>query len=89
MKRQFELDVLAEMAAQGQAVIKVLSGFAALTALETGSKSVYLSKILEAGLRDLEKTNYWSVPPDQLSDFLETVKARYSEIVTAAGTEQA
>lgn len=82
MASRFELDVLAEIASLNMATMKALSGLAAIAAMTAGNKREYLSKILEAGLRDLEKTNYWSVPADQKAAFLENAKARYTDLVT-------
>jgi len=63
------------------AVMKALSALAAIAATQSGSKREYLSKILEAGLRDLEETNYWSVPADQKEAFLENARARYTDLI--------
>ena len=82
MASQFEMDMLAEMAALSMASMKALSGLAAITAKETGSKREYLSRILEAGLRDLEKTEYFSIPPGQREAFLENARARYSDLIS-------
>lgn len=82
MTTRFEMNMIAELACLNMAVMKALSGLAAIAATETGRKGDYLSRILETGLRDLAATRYPDIPDDQLPMFLEMASARYTDLIT-------
>lgn len=69
--------VLAELAAQNMAIMKALSGLAAIV----GDREEYKRTLLEAGLRDLPTTDYWSVPAERKEAFLAQVEARYTALI--------
>jgi hypothetical protein len=73
----FEDDVLAEFAALNAVALTALKAVAHLQS----DPEKYLGKVLEDGLRNVEKTDYWSVPPDRRDAFLENVKARYTDAI--------
>ena len=78
MQSQFEEDVFAEVAAVTMAITKAIGGLAPLSS----DQRPYLSRILEAGLRDLEKIDYQNIPDERRTAFREKVKARYTEFIT-------
>lgn len=82
MATQFELDVLAELAALSAAVGRSISGLAAIAATGGMPRREYLGRVLEAGLRDLDNVHYFSVPADQRTDFVENARARFSQIIS-------
>lgn len=73
----FEDDVLAEFAALNVVALTALEVIAHLHP----DPENYLRKALEDGLAKVEKTDYWSVPPDRRDAFLENVKARYTDAI--------
>lgn len=88
MISKYQMALIAEIASLNMATMKALSGLAAIAAMHTGSKREYLSKILEAGLRDLPKTKYLDIPDDQLDEFLEMASARYTDLITGIRDSQ-
>lgn len=77
-------DLMAELAALNMAVLKALQGMASVAGRE-GVREQYLKTVLEAGLRDLENTNYWSVPAERRAAFIEKARARYTDIIMGVG----
>lgn len=76
----FEEDTLAELAALNAVAITVLMAIAA----GKPDPDAYLGRVLEDGYAALEKTRYWSIPPERLPAFLENVKARYTDAIMSA-----
>jgi hypothetical protein len=74
----FEKDVSAEVAAISMAMTKAIGELASLSS----DQGPYLSRILKAGLRDLEKIDYRNIPNRRRAAFLRKVKARYTELLT-------
>ena len=74
----FEDDVFAEVAAISMAVTKTIAGLAS----PSSDKGPYLSRILEAGLRDLEKIDYQNIPDERRVTFRKKVTARYTDLIT-------
>ena len=60
------------------AITKAIGGLASLSS----DKGPYLSRILEAGLHDLEKIDYQNIPDQRRAAFREKVKARYADLIT-------
>lgn len=82
MDDAFVEDLIAELAALNMAVMRALSAVAFLS----GDKRGYLSHVLDAGLRDLEKTHYPNVPPERLEAFVEKARARYTDLIVGIRT---
>ena len=83
MQSQFEEDVFAEAAAISMVLTKAIAGLASLS----GDKRPYISRILEAGLHDLEEMDYRNVPNERRAALREKVKARYTELITTISVE--
>ena len=73
----FHDSVLAELAAQNMAIIKALSGLAALA----GDRDEYKRALLDAGIRDLQLTEFWSVPVERRGAFLAQIEARSASLI--------
>jgi hypothetical protein len=74
---QFKEDALAEVAATNMAIVKAMS----LLASVSGDRRPYLSRILEAGLLDLERIDYPNIPKSRRTAFRRKVKARYADLL--------
>ena len=83
MPSQFEEDAFAEAAAISMAMTKAIAGLVSLS----DDKRPYISRILEAGLHDLEEIDYRNVPIERRAALREKVKARYTEFITTIPVE--
>ncbi len=76
MRRPFEEDVFAEVAATNMAIVKAMGLLASVS-----SDRRYLSQVLEAGLLDLERIDYPNVPKRRRAAFRRKVKARFADLL--------
>jgi len=74
---QFKEDALAEVAATNMAIVKAMS----LLASVSGDRRPYLSRILEAGLLDLEQIDYPNIPKSRRTAFRRKVRARFADLL--------
>ncbi len=77
MGSQFKEDALAEVAATNMAIVKAMS----LLASVSGDRRPYLSRILEAGLLDLEQIDYPNIPKSRRTAFRRKVRARFADLL--------
>ena len=79
MQLPSEEDNLAEVAAVSMAIVKAIGGLASPSA----DKGPYLARILETGLHDLETVDCRHIRSERRAAFLEKVKVRYTDLITA------
>jgi len=77
LRSQFNEDVFAEVAATNMAIVKAMG----LLASVSSDRRPYLSRILEAGLLDLEQIDYPNIPKSRRTAFRRKVKARYADLL--------
>jgi len=77
LRRPFEEDVFAEVAATNMAIVKAMG----LLASVSSDRRPYLSRVLEAGLLDLERIDYPNVPKRRRTAFRRKVKARFADLL--------
>ena len=77
MRSQFNEDVFAEVTATNMAIVKAMG----LLASVSSDRRPYLSRILEAGLLDLEQIDYSNIPKRRRAAFRRKVKARYADLL--------
>jgi hypothetical protein len=77
MASQFKEDVLAEVAATNMAIVKAMG----LLASVSRDRRPYRSRVLEAGLFDLEQIDYPNIPKRRRAAFRRKVKARYADLL--------
>ena len=70
-------DLLDELAALNMETMKALQAIAFIS----GEPDAYKAKILDAGLRDLDLTNYGGVAAERRDVFVEKARARYTDII--------
>jgi hypothetical protein len=79
LRSQFDEDVFAEVAATNMAIVKAMG----LLASVSRDRRPYLSRVLDAGLLDLEQIDYPSIPKRRRAAFRRKVKARYADLLRA------
>ena len=79
LRSQSEEDVFAEIAAVSMAIVKAMDCLGS----PASEKAPYLSRILEEGLNDLDKSDYHDIPDERRAAFRNNVKARYADLITA------
>jgi len=77
LRRPFEEDVLADVAATNMAIVKAMG----LLASVSSDRRPYLSRVLEAGLLDLERIDYPNVSKRRRTAFRRKVKARFADLL--------
>jgi hypothetical protein len=77
LQSHFEEDASAEVAATSMAIVKAIGG---LTSLEIDS-GPYLSRVLEAGLHDLDKMDFQNIADERRAAFRDKVKAHYAGLI--------
>jgi len=77
LRSQFNEDVFAEVAATNMAIVKAMG----LLTSVSSDRRPYLSRILEAGLLDLEQMDYPNIPKRRRAAFRRKVKARYADLL--------
>lgn len=80
---QFNEDLLAELAAINMVLAQLIS-FAAAIAEEQGiPRKAYLDRLLESGIEEIGRTDFYSIPVDRRSAVTEKARARFSQIIAA------
>jgi hypothetical protein len=69
--------MFAEVAATNMAIVKAID----LLASVSGDKRPYVSRVLEAGLLDLEQINFLNIAKGHRAAFRSKVKARYTHLL--------
>jgi hypothetical protein len=77
LRSQFKEDAFAEVAATNMAIVKAMG----LLVSVSGDRRPYLSRVLEAGLRDLERIDYPNIPKRRRAAFRKKVKAHYADLL--------
>jgi hypothetical protein len=77
LRSQSKEDVFAEVTATNMAIVKAMG----LLASVSGDRRPYLSRVLEAGLLDLEQIDYPNIPKRRRAAFRRKVKARYADLL--------
>ena len=85
MDAQFHEELTAELAALNTAVIKALSGMAAVVeASGVMSRKEYLEKLLHSGEDGMADTNYLGIPAERRDTVIELARAKYTDFIDAA-----
>jgi hypothetical protein len=84
MATQYEMDMIAELAAINTALISAVKAIALISARESGQPpEEYLRRLLEGGSEALATTNYWSIPAEQRDAVVENARARLADLITS------
>jgi hypothetical protein len=79
MEREFNEDLIAELASLNTLAMAALKAIAASQVDPEG----YLARILESGLSAMEKTVYYSIPAERQRAVIEKAQARFTDAVTS------
>ena len=75
----FQTELLAELNCLNVALHRLLR----VAATTSGAPDNFLRRELEAGLKNIERQQFWGISPEKRGDVVDSASARYSDLITS------